>query len=106
MQRGVVCWVSYKRTESCVATAYTIRYGRENVGFGPGVEALVSVPADDLEDVPGFSGSGPADVGGGGGSMTVDVGLETGSGSAGMGSSDEDVSIVICLVAGGACLSV
>lgn len=27
---GVCCWVSYIRTESCVAIAYTIRYGSEN----------------------------------------------------------------------------
>ena len=68
------------------------------------MEALVSVLADDLDGVADFSASGPADVGGGGGSMTVEDGLETGSGSAGMVSS-EDVSIVICLVTGGVCLS-
>lgn len=53
-----------------------------------------------------FSASGVADVGGGGGSMTAEEGLETGSGSAGIGSSAEDVSIVICFVTGGDCLSV
>lgn len=42
------------------------------------------------------------EVGGGGGSMTDGAGeaLDTGSGKRGMGSSAEDVSIVICFVAG------
>lgn len=42
MQMGVFCCESYRRTESCVATAYTTRYGSENAGLGPGVDELVS----------------------------------------------------------------
>lgn len=98
-QIGVFCCVSYKSTESCVATAYTMRYPSENAGFGPGIAALVSTVRG-LE-VAGDA-SGPADVGGGGGSMTGagDEGLESGSGSDGMSSSAEDVSIVMCFVGG------
>jgi hypothetical protein len=32
--RGVCCCVSYTRTASCVATAYTILYGNEKTGLG------------------------------------------------------------------------
>jgi hypothetical protein len=39
---GVCCCVSYNRTESSVATAYTIRYGRENAIVGPCDATLVS----------------------------------------------------------------
>ena len=42
MQSGVCCCVSYRRTESSVATAYTILYGSENTIVGPGDEELVS----------------------------------------------------------------
>lgn len=47
-------------------------------------------------------------VGGGGGSMTEGAGdgLDRGSGRAGIGSSAEDVSMVMCFVVGGDCLSV
>lgn len=46
--------------------------------------------------------------GGGGGSMTevAGDGFETGSGREGIGSSADDVSMVICLVAGSDCLRV
>lgn len=50
---------------------------------------------------------GSAD-GGGGGSMTEGAGegFESGSGNDGIASSDEDVSIVMCFVTGGAVRSV
>ncbi len=82
-----------------------MRYGKANVGLGPGVDALVSTFVDDDLDAD-FSVSDAAEVGGGGGSMTAGEGLEMGSGSAGIGSSAEDVSIVMCFVTGGVCLSV
>lgn len=85
--------------ESCVATAYTIRYPNENTGLGPAEVDVVSV----LNVRPIGS-----DEGGGGGSMTdgVGEGLERGSGSDGMGSSADEVSIVICFVIGGDVLRV
>lgn len=98
-QIGVFCCVSYKSTESWVATAYTMRYPNENAGFGPGVVALVSTVKG--LDVDGDA-SGTAGAGGGGGSMTGtgDVGLDSGSGSDGMSSSADEVSIVMCSVSG------
>ncbi len=64
-QSGVFCCVSYSRTESWVATAYTIRYSREKGDFGPGAaaepdSALVGVPLASVGNVDG----------GGGGSIT------------------------------------
>jgi hypothetical protein len=48
------------------------------------------------------------DVGGGGGSITDEAGegFVKGSGREGIGSSEDDVSMVMCLVTGGLCLSV
>lgn len=94
-QIGVFCWVSYRRTESWVATAYTIRYSRENAGFGPGVAEPVSL----LVGVAPLASAG-TDEGGGGGSMTERLGVgfvtgSTGSGRARIGSSADEVSMVM-----------
>jgi hypothetical protein len=86
--RGVCCCVSYTRTESSVATAYIMRYGKQNAIVGPGVEAFASSSR-------GFV------LGDGGGSMTEcdgDLGATAGSGRAFAKSSDDEVSIVICFV--------
>lgn len=82
-----------------MATAYTIRYGNENAGFGPADVDVVSV----LNVRPIGS-----EEGGGGGSMTdgAGEGLERGSGSDGIASSADEVSIVMCFVAGGEVLMV
>lgn len=119
MHSGVVCWVSYSRTESCVATAKIMRWDRAKAGLGPGVVAVegpgVDGPAVSVLAVlePGVAGSctaGGGGGGGGGGSMTEDAGVGVGtevglevmaSGSRGMmGSSAEAVSMVIYLVVG------
>lgn len=70
--------------------------------MGPGACTLVSklsvldVVVDDS-----------AKAGGGGGSITdPGEGLDKGSGRDGIASSEDEVSIVICLVAGGVCLRV
>jgi hypothetical protein len=75
---------------------------RENAGFGPGDDEAVS-PLGNVLPV-----STDTDDGGGGGSITETVGvdLDTGSGRESIGSSADEVSIVICLVAGGDCLRV
>ena len=106
MQIGVCCCVSYSKTESWVATAYTIRYRSAKAALGPGVCTPVSrlKPLDD-----DIEPSAVADAGGGGGSMTEDgagEGLDSGSGNDGIGSSADEVSIVMCFVTGGLCLSV
>lgn len=95
-----------------MATAYAIRYGKAKVGFGPGVDAVVSMSRG-FEGVVIVSLLSPSDttVGGGGGSMTDGVGDgfttgSMGSGNAGMGSSGEEVSRVMFLVTGGDCLRV
>lgn len=88
--------------ESCVATAYTIRYGSANVGLGPPADVVGLVSVLNVLDM------GSAE-GGGGGSMTEGAGdglEESGSGNDGMASSGEEVSIVMCLVTGGAVRSV
>lgn len=82
-----------------MATAYTIRYGREKAGLGPGVETPVSVAV-------GFDGVevGSATAAGvGGGSITDKAGdvIERGSGRYGIESSADEVSMVMCLVGGG-----
>lgn len=81
-----------------MATAYTILYGSEKAGLGPGVAA----PVSPLVGLAGVEVTSVAAAGGGGGSMTGagDVGLERGSGSDGISSSAEEVSMVICLVWG------
>lgn len=82
-----------------------MRYGREKAGLGPGVEADVSTDSD----FDGVLVASPEEVfGGGGGSMegAGEAGLERGSGNDGMSTSAEDVSMVICFVVGGDCLSV
>lgn len=88
--------MSYNRTESCVATAYTILYGSANAAFGPAATDVVSEAALELRAI------GSAD-GGGGGSITEGAGdgFESGSGSDGIGSSADEVSIVMCFVVGG-----
>lgn len=98
MHMGVCCWVSYSRIESCVATAYIILYGNANAALGPAVTDAVSEAALRLRPIGSEDGGG-----GGGGSITEGAGdgLESGSGSDGIGSSDDDVSIVMCLVVGG-----
>lgn len=88
-----------------MATAYTIRYGSEKAGFGPGVETFVSILG--VFDVAEGDSEG-REAGGGGGSITEEVegtgdGFETGSGKAGIASSAEDVSIVMFFVEGGDC---
>lgn len=82
-----------------MATAYTILYGSEKAGLGPGVAALASM----LLGLAGVEVVSETIAGGGGGSMTGagEVGRERGSGSDRMSSSAEDVSMVICLVGGG-----
>lgn len=82
-----------------MATAYTILYPSENAGFGPADVAFVSVLS--------VLAMGSAD-GGGGGSMTEGAGhgFERGSGNDGIASSDDDVSMVMCFVTGGAVRSV
>ena len=85
-----------------MATAYTIRYGKENAGLGPGVDAPVSL-TDDLD---GVCPASETEEGGGGGSMTEDTAdgvFDMGSGRAGIGSSGDEVSSVMCLVSGGDC---
>lgn len=85
---------------SCVATAYTTRYGNAKAGVG----ATVS-PSLGLGDEVGLAisfGEGMTGLAGGGGSIAegLDGDFEgtTGSGNAGIGSSAEAVSMVICVV--------
>lgn len=102
MQMGVCCCVSYSRTESCVATAYTIRYGKEKTGLG-----AVDVSRFRALEVDVFVS--PEAGGGGGGSMTEEAAgdaLVNGSGREGIGSSGDEVSMVMCFVTGGDCLKV
>ena len=80
MHSGVCCCVSYIKTESCVATAYTILYGNENA-------ALIAAELEGVVDPEG------AEVGA---SLSVFI---AGGGKAVMFSSPEEVSTVICLVA-------
>lgn len=87
-----------------MATAYTILYGNEKAGLGPGVDDDVSFAA--VFDGVDVAGSPSTTVGGGGGSMTDGAGdgpFDRGSGSEGIGSSADEVSIVICFVGGGDC---
>lgn len=100
---GVCCWVSYSKTESCVATAYTILYGSAKAAFGPAVTDVVSEVVLRLRPIGSDEGGG-----GGGGSITEGAGdgLESGSGSDGIGSSGDEVSIVMCFVTGGEALRV
>lgn len=93
-QIGVFCCVSYSRTESCVATAYTILYGKEKAGLGPGVDAFVST-VKRLAAATSLDG-----VGRGGGSITGagEGGLDNGSGRDGISSAAVDVSIAMVLV--------
>ena len=97
--------MSYRCTASCVATAYTIRYGSPKAGTGPGgasgVDAVDSESARGRGDAAGALGAGEgAPVSGGGSIAAWDVGAlvgMTGSGSGGMSSSVR-VSIVISFV--------
>lgn len=102
IQRGVCCCVSYRRTESSVATAYTIRYGSEKAIIGPCVDAFTSTSNGfGFGDEVGPDGSLDCATGGGGSMIECDGDLGTiGSGSADIMSPD-DVSMVICFVAGG-----
>ena len=96
--------MSYTRIASCVATAYTIRYGNANAGAGP-VTAEFTSPSTDLGDDVGLPislGDGIAIGATGGGSIVecetgADVG-KTDSGRAGIASSEEEVSMVILTV--------
>jgi len=80
-----------------------MRYGSENVDLGPGVE-------DDVSTLRFLElGADVSETTGGGGGSIIEAagdGLERGSPSDGMASSADDVSIVICLVTGGACRNV
>lgn len=100
--------MSYTCTASCVATAYTIRYGRPNAGTGPPGGALLE--GDGSESSGGLGdaivatlveGDG-ADVSGGGSMLECEVGGifvgSAGSGSGGMSSSGLRVSMVISFV--------
>lgn len=84
-----------------MATAYTIRYGKEKAAAGPGVSALVSQSFLFGVDVGAIESLLDCVINGGG-SITVDVvfALTAGSGSEGIESSAEDESIVMCLVGG------
>lgn len=99
MQIGVFCWVSYKSTESWVATAYTMRYGSANAGLGPGVDASVST----LRALDGVAPESDVVLAGGGGGSITDATVgdfSIGSGNGGSASSP-DVSMVMCFVGGG-----
>jgi hypothetical protein len=102
-------------TESWVATAYTILYGREKMGLGPGEgEELAGVAGTsgfscfglDVGVSEGFSAAARAVgfAGGGGGSIpgAVSAGFATGSGSDSIVSSEEEVSMVRFSVASAA----
>lgn len=82
-----------------MATAYTIRYGKENAGFGAAEVDCAS--ALNVRPI-------GSEEGGGGGSMTDGAGdgFERGSGSDGMASSADDVSMVMLFVVGGEVLRV
>lgn len=82
-------------TASCVATAYTIRYGKANAGVGTTLSPSLGF-GDEVGLASSF-GDGMIALVGGGGSIAEGFGdLEgtTGSGKAGMASSAEAVSIV------------
>jgi hypothetical protein len=103
IHRGVCCCVSYKRTESSVATAYTIRYGNEKAIVGPCVFAFVSTSKVlTFGDEVGPEGAVVWGIGGGGSIIECagDFGT-TGSGSSAIVSSADEVSIVIFFVCGG-----
>ena len=83
---GVCCWVSYTKTASCVATAYTIRYGNAKTGAGLAL-AGVSSPSAFFETLVDDGGS-------------IDFSAEesaetTGSGRDANVSSPDEVSMVI-----------
>lgn len=86
-----------------MATAYTIRYGRENAIVGPCVDELVSTSRGlGFGDEVGPAGSVVCGIGGGGSMTEWDSDFGTaGSGSDASASSAEEVSIVICFVGGG-----
>ena len=100
---GVCCCVSYTNTVSCVATAYTIRYGKAKAGSGPGLDEPLSpsIEGDGLALLISLVGGGTT-VSRGGGSIVELVGgtreASAGSGNDGIEPSAEEVSKVICLV--------
>lgn len=94
--------MSYTRTASCVATAYTIRYGSANAEGGPGGGFVVS-DSNGRSDAAGIAaGEGDGIAFRGGGSMEeLDKGSfdgRTGSGKGVISPSDEEESRVMCLV--------
>lgn len=100
--KGVSCCVSYTRIESCVATAYTIRYGNTKAGDGPGALEPVSTSTGLGDDVglPISPGDGIVVLEGGGGSMALlyKLGIVEGTagpGKAGIASSADEVSTVM-----------
>ena len=102
--KGVSCCVSYTSMESCVATAYTIRYGNAKAGDGPGALEPVSTSIGLGDDVglPMSPGDGIVVLECGGGSMALyRLGIDEGTagpGRAGMASSGDEVSTVMCTV--------
>ena len=82
-QSGVCCWVSYTKTASCVATAYTILYGNAKTGAGlalAGDSAFFETLVDDGGSID-FSAEESAET--------------TGSGRDANVSSPDEVSMVI-----------
>lgn len=89
--------MSYTKTASCVATAYTIRYGRANAGGGPGLWGSASVTVlGEGADV--ASVKEEVAVKGGGSIKVVEVCGTIGSGNSGISSLADEVSIVMWLV--------
>ena len=106
MHKGFCCCVSYTCTASCVATAYTIRYGKLKAETGPGggLPGVPTSPSTGFGDAAATLGEGEGALVSGGGSMEAfEVGAldgMAGSGNAGISSSADEVSMVICFVAG------
>lgn len=106
MHKGFCCWVSYTCTASCVATAYTIRYGKLKAEIGPGggLPTAPESPSTGFGDAAATLGEGDGALVSGGGSIEAfEVGAldgMAGSGNAGISSSADDVSMVICFVVG------
>lgn len=91
--------MSYTSTASCVATAYTTRYGIANAGVGPCIEAG-SVSVGLGEDVGREDSIGEGAVDGGGSIAECVEGFDesTESGKGAIASSADEVSIVILAV--------
>lgn len=91
--------MSYTNTASCVATAYTTRYGRANAGGGNVIDGLCSPSIGLGEEVGLVCSTGDAIGAGGGGSIDEEfLGClegNIGSGNAAIASSEDEVSMVI-----------